>query len=42
LSRVWEVGLRAPSELDDVESTRLRLLLYNGVQILESLHLQLT
>ena len=42
LSRIWEVGLRAPSELDDVENTRLRLLLYNAVQTLESLHLQLT
>ena len=42
LSRIWEVGLRAPSELDDVESTRLRLLLYNALQTMESLHLQLT
>jgi hypothetical protein len=42
LSRVWEVGMRAPSELNEVESTQLRLLLYNAVQTLESLHLQLT
>jgi hypothetical protein len=42
LSRVWEVGLRAPSELNEAESTQLRLLLYNAVQTMESLHLQLT
>jgi hypothetical protein len=42
LSRVWEVGLRAPSELNEAESAQLRLLLYNAVQTMESLHLQLT
>ena len=42
LSRVWEVGLRAPSELNEVESAQLRLLLYNAAQTMESLHLQLT
>jgi hypothetical protein len=35
------VGLRAPSELNEAESTQLRLLLYNAVQTMESLHLQL-
>ena len=38
----WEVGLRAPSELDEVESAQLRLFLYNADQTMESLHLQLT
>jgi hypothetical protein len=42
LSRVWVVGLRDPSELDELESAKLRLLLYNAVQTMESLHLQLT
>jgi hypothetical protein len=42
LSRVWVVGLRDPSVLDEVESAQLRLLLYNAVQCIESLHLQLT
>jgi hypothetical protein len=41
LSRVWVVGLRDPSVLDEVESVQLRLLFYNAVQTMESLHLQL-
>ena len=42
LSRVWEIGMRAPSELNEVESVQLRLLFYNAIQTMESLHLQLT
>jgi hypothetical protein len=41
LSRVWDVGLRDPSELNETEHTQLRLLLYNAIQCMESLHLQL-
>ena len=41
ISRIWEVGLRSPSELNDVEITRLRLLFYNATITMETLHLQL-
>jgi hypothetical protein len=41
VASIWERGLREPSELNSVETARLRAMLYSGTHAMETLHLQL-